>query len=380
MNLLYNASSTVFSGLLRTLPLLLVFACSEPVNTQQNVTLHPGAVLGGENTPGFLRAEQTRTFSFPQDHGLHEGFRNEWWYITGNLFSSSGRRFGYQLTFFYAALVPQGESSSGNAWISDRLWMAHLALTDSDNGRHYSAERFSRENPGLAGAREGLVWLEDWALEIGEDDMPWQLHATEPGSAFGLQDLVLEPLKAPVLQGKDGLSVKNAGAGNASYYYSMTRMQTEGEIAIEGELFQVSGLSWLDREWSTSALADNQRGWNWFSLQLADGQELMYYQLLDDAGRPDLFSAGNLTDASGEQHYIAADAIALQALDFWTSPAGVEYPTTWRMQFADRSWQVKAVLQEQYMDLLVPYWEGAVDVLDEESGEILGHGYLEMVR
>ena len=224
-------------------------------------------VLGGETDARFQRADDPRAFSFPVDHGLHAGFRNEWWYLTGNLFTEQGRRFGYQLTFFYTALAPPGELDSQSLWDSERMWMAHLAITDVQQGEHHAVERFTRENPLLAGGRSSRIWLEDWELTHDQDADLWQLHAVDQAEGMGVGSLLLRPLKPPVLQGQQGLSRKSPEPGNASYYYSLTRLFTEGEIEVEGERFQVSGLSWLDREWSTSALAPDQSGWNWFSLQ-----------------------------------------------------------------------------------------------------------------
>jgi predicted secreted hydrolase len=362
------------------LVVLLLTACSGPDERPDRPGLDINTVLGSADSAGYLVAEGTRTFSFPADHGPHAGFRNEWWYLTGNLGTEDGRRFGYQITFFNAALHPQTAAAPQGNWAADRIWMAHLALTDVQSGRHRVVERFSRDNPSLAGASDTTVWLDDWQLDFGDAGEAWQLQAQDAGSGIGLQDFALLPLKPPVLQGIDGLSRKNAGAGNASWYYSMTRMATSGRLLVEGESLQVSGLSWLDREWSTSVLAESQSGWNWFSLQLADGEEIMFYQLLDAMGNPDSFSSGNRTDTDGRQHYISPEDIQLSPLSVWTGPDGVAYPTRWLFRMEDRTLRLEAVLEDQFMDTLIPYWEGAIDIRDDSSGELLGYGYLEMVR
>jgi predicted secreted hydrolase len=255
--------------------------------------------------------------------------------------------------------------------------MAHVALTDVEAAAHFPRERFSRENPGLAGAsREPLrVWLEDWELRTSADGA-WQLTVSD--TAFAL-DLRLAPSKEPVLQGVDGLSQKSPEPGNASYYYSVTRIATRGSVRVGDESFTVSGSSWLDREWSTSALAADQSGWDWFSLQFDDGQELMYYQLRTDGGAVHASSQGNWTDQAARQTLIRPEDIVLEELDTWTSPTGVIYTTAWALRYAGRTWRVEAVLDAQWMDLSIPYWEGAVDVLNE-AGARAGRGYLEMVR
>jgi predicted secreted hydrolase len=358
---------------------LVIEACSKPRSIPSALPL--SQVLGGDNTAGFLRAETERTFSFPADHAAHPGFRNEWWYVTGNLQSKEGRRFGYQVTFFNAAILSQDVVAIPSAWASDALWMGHLALTDVESGKHYAFERFTRENPGLAGVTSVpfKLWLEDWQLaSVNADaDFPWQLHAGADNVRF---DFVLTSSKLPVLQGERGLSRKNAEAGNASYYYSMTRLATQGELRLGDEVILLTGDSWLDREWSTSALGPNQQGWDWFSLQFNAGQELMYYNLRDGNGASDLFSQGNWTDIDARQTRITPADIRLAPLAQWTSPTGVDYDTRWRLQYGGRSMIVEALVAGQYMALSIPYWEGAVRVLDEATSTEIGWGYLEMVR
>jgi predicted secreted hydrolase len=355
--------------------------CSPPPPTRPALSL--GEVLGGGDMAGFARATAVREFVFPADHGPHPDFRNEWWYLTGNLQAADGRRFGYQATFFNAGL-PRSElpaaGSPQSAWRSERLWMAHLALTDVEAGRHYAAERFARESPGLAGAQaEPLqIWLEDWQLAGGEAArFPWQLRAAT--SEFGF-DFQLVSVKPPVLQGEDGLSRKHAAPGAASYYYSLTRLQTRGALRLGPQTLTITGSSWLDREWSTSALAPEQIGWDWFSLQFDDGRELMYYQLRRRDGSSDPFSQGSWTGPDASQTRVAPSDLQLQELRQWQAPDGVTYTTVWRLQLAEASYRLEALVEAQYMALSIPYWEGAVRIIDEGSGLSAGHGYLEMVR
>ena len=333
--------------------------------------------MGGNDTAGFLRADAAREFSFPEDHGLHPGFRNEWWYLTGNLEDQNGRRFGYQVTFFSTTLKSDAQQNTG--WQSSRIWMAHAALSDVENKEHIALERFSRENPGLAGAQLNpfKVWLENWSLQSDSNDFPWHLNISD--AAFSLS-LELEPEKDLVLQGDAGLSQKSPEPGNASYYYSYTRLQSEGVININNEDYRVVGSSWLDREWSTSALADDQTGWDWFSLQFNDGQELMYYQLRDTLGLAHPSSDGSWTDQLARQTAIEPGDIRLQERQSWLSPQGVSYGTQWLMTYRGQRWLIRALFDEQMMDLSVPYWEGAVDIVDADSDTPLGQGYLEMVR
>jgi len=333
-------------------------------------------VLGGTAAEGFARAQAPRRFAFPEDHAPHRGFRNEWWYFTGNLTTAQGRRFGYQLTFFLAALAPTAAKRE-SAWGSNEVIMAHFAVTDVAGKRFLFAERFSRAALGLAGAggRPLSVKLEDWSL-LETARRPWgvRLAAADPGMAI---DLELSALKPEVLNGEGGLSRKSATPGNASYYYSIPRMATSGTIRVGGESFRVRGLSWLDREWSTSALDRDQQGWDWFALQLDDGRDIMYYQLRKKDGSADPFSGGTLVAADGSSRQLKRGEVKLEALGRWKSPkSGASYPAAWRMRVPSQGIDLEITprLADQELVTGFRYWEGAVAV----RGSVGGSGYLEM--
>lgn len=337
-----------------------------------------GEVLGGAPAQGFLRAASPRRFTFPEDHGPHPGFRNEWWYFTGNLQSSDGRRFGYQLTFFRSALTPRPVPRS-SAWGSNEVFMAHFAVTDVSGNRFRYAERFSRVAPGLAGAggRPLTIRLENWRAQETAGRQGFRLSAADADMAV---ELDLAPLKGVVLNGEGGLSRKSATPGNASYYYSMPRLSTSGSVRVGQSSFRVTGLSWLDREWSTSALEKDQQGWDWFALHLDDGRDVMFYRLRRRDGSSDPFSSGTLVAPDGSYRELKRDEVELRPTGTWKSPAGgARYPSGWRLRIPSQGIDLEIVprLPDQELNLGFRYWEGAVAVrgVGETSG---GSGYLEM--
>lgn len=237
---------------------------------------------------------------------------------------------------------------------------------------------------GLAGAKAVpfRVWLEDWSL-TGTDGEFFPLHVQAQEGQLAI-DLTLETAKPPVLQGDRGLIQKSAEPGNASYYYSYTRLPTQGTLHLEGETFSVSGTSWLDREWSTRALSPEQSGWDWFALQLDDGRELMFYRLRLKDGGVDPHSSGVLVATDGTTSRLGRDDLELEILDTWTSPhSGDRYPAHWRLQLPgeDLDLIVTPRVADQEMRVTVRYWEGAVAVKGQAAGKpIIGQGYLEMTR
>lgn len=354
-----------------------LLACREPERLP-SASISVAGALRTENDQGYAMALEPRPFRFPEDHGPHPEFRTEWWYYTGNLATREGRRLGFQLTFFRSALAPEMAPRSSE-WASRQVYLAHFTVTDVEDKRFRSFERWNRGALGLAGAQGSpfRVWLEDWSTEAAGDAM--RLRASEDGTAI---DLVLQPGKPPVLQGDRGLSQKSRERGNASYYYSLTRMPAAGTIRLNNEMFEVTGLAWMDREWSTSALGKDQVGWDWFALHLSDGRDLMLYQLRRKDGSADPTSSGTAIGPRGETTHLDLSDFQLQVLDRWQSPrSGASYPAGWRLRIPSGQIdvQIEPLLADQELDVSFRYWEGAVRIEGTSLGKpVQGRGYVEM--
>lgn len=335
------------------------WAPAGPVEPSLSVT---DLLKGGE---GFANPSPGRDFQFPRDHGPHDEFLSEWWYFTGNLDD-----FGYELTLFRQAtetpvdrLIPRT-----SRWASRHSMMGHFAVSDVRAQKFYRFERLSRAALGLAGAGPGpkIAWVEDWTIEMPAPDR-FDLRAAAEGCSLKLS---MESLKAPVLQGEEGYSRKGDRPEESSYYYSLTRLRTQGEIMGK----RVQGNSWMDREWSTQPLGKEMAGWDWFALQLEDGCELMFYQLRDKQGRSTRWSAGSWVSADGKVTRLKRADLGLEVTSYWRSPVdGSEYPAGWKIQVLGRQLLVKPRLADQEMTGAVRYWEGAVEI---DGG---GRGYVEMV-
>lgn len=378
--------------------ILLVQSCTgerrEPASPGPSSSL--ADLLSAEAGEGYARALEPRTFSFPRDHGPHPDYRNEWWYVTGNLEAAGGERFGFELTIFRFALAPRPPGvEAASAWRTRQVYIGHFAITDVGAGAFHVAERYARGALGLAGAEAApfRVWLGDWFIkQVGQGEglaaaagaegasprAAWLLHAAQEHLALTLS---LDASKPPVLHGIDGLSQKSAEAGNASYYYSLPRMAAAGTLAIGGRVHDVSGLAWVDREWSSSALAADQVGWDWFALQLDDGSDLMFYNLRQADGSPDPHSAGTWIPAAGEPVHLAKDEVTITVRDNWESPHGGRYPMAWTLEVPKLGLvlEVEPVMQAQELTTTVRYWEGAVDAAGERAGtDVSGRGYVEL--
>ena len=364
----------------RLLPLLILIfiltGCATPEPTiRAGIDAVETLSSDGE---GFARAFAPRPFIFPQDHGSHPEYQIEWWYYTGNL-RDGERHFGYQLTFFRSALSAEAPDRD-SAWGSSQIYMAHLALSDVASGRFYAYERFSRAAAGLAGATGDpfRVFLEDWSAEgSGPEGMRMELRAAEGDIAL---NLVLTSRKPVVLQGDRGLSQKGSTPGNASFYYSLTRLETTGSLEIAGQRYNVTGSSWMDHEWGTSALEGDATGWDWFSIQLDDNRELMYAQVRSTTGIS--YSFGSLVGSDGSVTPLDPGSVQLEVLAHWDSPrSGARYPARWRLTLPayDLTLELVPKLSDQELPLAVIYWEGAVEVRGTQAGVGLnGHGYVEL--
>lgn len=342
-----------------------------------NAVFYPALDAGID---GFERADAPYTWAFPADYGPHPGFQTEWWYYTGNLATETGRRFGFQFTLFCRAITPQPVDSASE-WRSNQVYMAHLTITDVEAGQFVQAQRLSRAGDGLAGATTDpvyRVWLESWQV-VALDPAAARSQITAATDEAALT-LTLEQVKPPALQGDEGLSAKSAEPGSASYYYSLSRLLTQGEITVGGAAYAVSGAAWMDHEFSTSALAENAVGWDWFGLQLDDNRELMLGQIrLQDGGTDPAFS-GLLVRPDGSTRKLNAADFTITPTATWTSPhTGATYPAGWDITVSMGDGQaldltVTPLVDDQELTEGISYWEGAVRI----GGDATGYGYAEL--
>lgn len=365
-------------SLLAILGLLALNGCDSqaPQTVSGLAPLRIGSVLGETALEGYQRAEQVRSFSFPEDHGAHRQFRSEWWYLTLTLSDAAGRDYGVQFTIFRQALAPA--PTTDNPWQSEQVYLGHLAVTDVAAGQHREFERFARAHPQLAGARAEpfAVWLDGWRLAAAADDDAeagsWRLTAQAAEVALDLR--LSEP--APLLfQGERGLSRK--GPGQASYYFSIPGFAVSGSLILGGVEHTVSGGGWFDREWSTSVLSGDQLGWDWFALRLDSGASFMAFQLRRKDGARDLYDYAVRVSADGDSQQFRPDQFQLQPVRFWQDSTGTRWPVEWSITVAGEQWRVVAALDDQRMDTSLVYWEGLVYVYDQRQRRI-GRGYMEL--
>jgi len=339
--------------------------------------------------PSFKQVTGPCRLSFPADHGPHPAFRTEWWYYTGNLATTTGRRFGFQLTFFRRGLRPPGERKNwpepASPWRCDQVYLAHAAISDIDGGHHLQAERMARPVLSLAGAEQkGAEWtihLNDWQTVIAPRNQ--QLEAA--AEAFAMR-LDLKPLKPLVLHGKAGYSRKGSTAERASCYYTFTRLGTTGALTVDGIDHEVHGTAWMDHEFSTAPLEAGITGWDWFGLQLSDGTDVMIYLLRRVDGNLHPASSGTFVDAAGRARHLKLEALQVRPSAHWTSPhSGARYPTGWQVRLTplNLTLAVEANLADQEMRTRrstgVDYWEGSVRVAGSRDGKpVSGVGYVEL--
>ena len=352
------------------------FVAAETSITTTDKTLPSGGVLA---LPGYL-------YVFPRDHGSHDQFNLEWWYFTGHLSAESGRRFGYELTFFRKAMKNLRVQDSPSRWAIEHLYFAHLALTDVGSQTFSFSERLSRNGLGKAGAKVGKmsVWIDQWSVHpVTPDHQVLALKADDTN--FGL-DLILTLEKSPVIHGHEGVSRKGIREGQASHYYSLTRLDTKGKIVLGKESIQVTGLSWMDHEFGSGELGDDQVGWDWFSLQFDTNMELMVYLLRKKDGSPDPASSGTIIFPDGHVQHLPLHEIEVITRGYWTSPhTAAQYPSQWLVNVpsVQLSVQIAPFVADQELrtskSTQVTYWEGAAEVKGQFQGNpIRGKAYVEL--
>ena len=318
----------------------------------------------GAPAPGFDVPRPGTPIVFPKDHGAHNDFRTEWWYLTANLTGADGASYGAQWTLFRHALEPK----SGEGWDDRNVFMAHAALTDAKE--HFFSRTIARGGVGQAGAESApfRAFIDDWVFEAKDADFSTaHIAARDARFSFSLELARDAPF---VLQGDRGFSRKS-DRGHASHYYSQPFFHVAGTIALRGRETKVTGRAWMDREWSSQALSPDQNGWDWFSLHLSGGEKLMLFRL---RGARDYF-AGNWIASDGSTRQLSADDIALESL-VQTNIDGRFVPTNWRVKVKSRGLDIETtpLNPRAWNGAGGAYWEGPITF----SGTHRGEGYLEM--
>ncbi len=400
----------------------MLAGCNQQPSSESSPVVSLHSELGG-SAEGFQRACEPIALSFPKDHAAHPAFRNEWWYFTGNVESesASGKRFGFHVTFFrvatkadktlldktdqtvtalQASTENQQPAALDSAWAANQFYMGHFAITESDASAVIAHERFARAAAGLAGAETKTesddlqIWIDDWSIVHKQSDPTdfktsiWQLSLSTDDDFL---ELSLQAQKPVVEQGDSGYSQKSSDPCNSSYYYSIPRLQVAGTIGRDGAQHKVAGSAWLDREWSSSALADDQTGWDWFALQLDDGTDIMVYHLRKQDGTIDPHSYAVAMDPNGVKTLLTLPELSIDR--WWKSATGARYPVEGQLTFnsakntdtnttmnaaaTPRTIRFTPLIDNQELNLTVRYWEGAIR-LSDESGSAIGQGYLEL--
>lgn len=343
-------------------------------------------ILSAEDAEGFAAVTRPAVLEFPRDHGPHPAHRIEWWYYTANLRGPDEEAFGVQLALFRYALRPD---SPAIGWEAGQLYMAHVAISELDRGRFHHDERLARPAAGLAGAQAEpfAAWVETCGARAVSGDalFPLQLSCagdSDDGARFGLE-LELGEGKPRVLHGEDGYSEKSNVPGGASYYYAHTRLPARGELRLPGRpvAVPVAGEAWYDHEWGSIGLGDGQVGWDWFSLQLDDGYELMFFHIRDRDGTT-VAQRGSLVDPAGGVRAFGEGVLDARPLRTWRSPhSGAQYPVAWHLEseVLELSLEVSARMDDQELRTAVQYWEGSIRAEGRHAGRpVQGQGFLEL--
>ena len=337
-----------------------------------------------DNDVGYAEVKRGVPLIFPQDHFPHPDYRIEWWYMTANLKDQQGQDWGLQWTLFRQSLSPDANLEG---WDSDQIWMAHAAVTTPD--KHFFAQRFSRGGIDQAGVNQltgsnGFdAWIDDWRWQSASDTLfPSTLEFNARDHKVSLE---LNSKDDWVLNGDAGFSQKSV-QGQASYYYSQPNITVKGTVKTEDKTIPLSGNAWSDREWSSQALAQNQKGWDWFSLHLDDGNKLMVYQLRHDTGND--WISGSWISAEGEVTPLGKGDIELNSSSesqiTSNNNRSITLPLDWTISVStsnlpalNRSLTIKPLYDEQWLSTSFPYWEGVVLVSDDK-GQSVGKGYMEL--
>ena len=317
---------------------------------------------------------------FPRDHGSHPEFRTEWWYITGLVRDGAGTEIGVQITFFRSR--PGIAETGASRFAPRQLLFAHAALARPATGHLLHDQISARTGFRLAEAREDTtnVHIEGWSLQLDGNTYVADIAARE--FALRLSFAVTAP---PLLQGDAGVSRKGPRVEQASYYYSLPQMKVAGTISEGPHTEAVSGIAWLDHEWSSAYLASEARGWDWTGINLDDGSALMAFRIRDRDGNA-FWAGGSHRDANGKVSSFGPNDVRFVPLRRWRSPrTNIEYPVAMRLEIGSRAFEphtfdLAPLMDDQELDARASvgtvYWEGGVRAM--QGAATIGRGYLEL--
>lgn len=322
----------------------------------------------------------------PRDLAAHKNAQTEWWYYTGHGKTDSGKEFGFELVFFKRRTDEDKFSLVPLRLFGNPLYFAHFALTDVTEKKFRYAHRKSANGvfdlPASASEKHFHLRLGDWSLR--ESHGTHILRATANNIVW---EANLKPTKPAVLNGKEKIGVSYKDEGQASRYFSYTRMEMEGDMIINGEPEHFTGSAWMDREFGTWTPTERQKGWDWFSIQLDNNCEIMCYQLRDSEGNPSPFSSGTYVNENGDFEPLSSEDFTIEPTGFWKSPkTNATYPSGWKVKCEKFGLDlvVTPVIEDQELDTrgttMIVYWEGACEV-SGKAGEfdINGRAYVELV-
>jgi len=331
----------------------------------------------------FKFAKPGYRYEFPRDHAAHPDFKTEWWHYIGHLKTKDGHPFGFQVTFFRHSLSDE-EWKDKPQLKTDTLYFAHFAVTDEKRKAFTYREKFIRGGTPKSSSAEAnfyRTWIADWVVEgLG------RYHHIQTVTDSLSLNLVFLPKKSPVIHGIDGVKWKADGEGHATHYYSISRAEVEGILTIYGQPVEVVGISWFDREFGTSQLGPQQVGWDWFSVQLNNNEELMIYLLRNGDGTTDHNSSGTYIDSDGASEHLTLNDLSVQVCSKWKSKrSGAEYPASWILSVPRRQLRLEVIPTVENQELhteestRITYWEGSVKIAGTLRGKkVTGRGYTEL--
>lgn len=305
--------------------------------------------------------------TFPKDHGEHPEYLAEWWYLTANLKTETGKEIAVQWTIF--RMATSDEDLSG--WKTPQMYMVHAVITTKE--KVWAAERFARGGIGQAGVSLNPfhAWLDNWSWDAATSDpFPGRLEFSDDHMSARLN---IKQKGAIVLQGDKGYSKKHPLLSIASYYYSVPFLDLDGTITLDGKPYKVSGRGWFDREWSSSMLSAKQQGWDWFAIHLNDGSALMVSQLREEGQRP--YFIGSRSWPDGRVVKLDNNQIRMKPMHFY-KVSGISFPLNWLIEVPSQGLklQTSVVRQDQWLHFIFPYWEGPINVTGTHSGK----GFMEL--
>ncbi|AUI85844.1 carotenoid 1,2-hydratase [Vibrio azureus] len=336
-------------------------------NTIKSADLHQGSY--DEAAVIFEPVIPDKSASLPQDFGVHPSYQHEWWNYYATTQGNNGKNYFIQWSFFRIAT----DERKDRGWQSPQLYLSHIVV--SDGSQAWKEQRIARGGIGQAGMKSApfQLWVDNWKWRsMGATPFPGTLEVSTDLLSVHLMSKTSGPF---VVNGDKGFQVKHKLQSIASFNFSAPFLSIKGTLNLNGQSVRVEGDAWVNKEWGSGLIGNEQQGWDWFAFHLEDGRSLMVNRYRYQGKMP--YLSGTLATRSGEIVFLDDKELMIDPIKNTQISEQRLMPLDWHIRIPKYNINLttQVIRKEMWLPFLFPYWEGPITA----TGSQQAHGFMQLV-